>query len=490
MISISRIDNNIDNNLEKEIPINSRKSKKKRQINNNYINNKDYEENFIYSCRQKGNQRSDFIHPSGFGIAPLSQTSIQKFKQLNNKIINALDELVYWSSDEKDPRQRGYMLIADSPKWPAPSALTQEGIKFYDDGIAPETAEHIENIAINKACVSLHLTNEEKDSINELIIKTNEILLSFRKDLLDYEYNAVTLDNLVAIQPNLHNGAGYLPLHLDCPLNDGFGVVIVTVAITDDADIVLVDEGDAEPGSGLVVPEAGTAVRHVEAHDAQIGGVRATTSSFEHPAEVAHSVDHMSPLLNATVAVDTLIPPTLKAADLNDTTSPSSSSSFQRITCSMNLNRPSPPATVVPVASPTIAPSHQTCTLDSSAPSKRPRGRPSKAYLEAAATGAVAGDAGTIPVSSLRRSSRVSKPVSAAAECHSESSPTDAPSSPHTTNPTSSLSPTPSTSSSSGSGGSNSPRSSRSCWCYPLHEGEMYVLSGFARNKCAHGECA
>ena len=40
----------------------------------------------------------------------------------------------------------------------------------------------------------------------------------------------VSLERLVAAQPNLHNGARHLPPHLDFPLHDGFGVVIVTVA--------------------------------------------------------------------------------------------------------------------------------------------------------------------------------------------------------------------------------------------------------------------
>ena len=46
-------------------------------------------------------------------------------------------------------------------------------------------------------------------------------------------------DRLVAAQPNLHGGKAFLPPHLDEPLHDGFGIVIVTIAIRGDADILL-----------------------------------------------------------------------------------------------------------------------------------------------------------------------------------------------------------------------------------------------------------
>jgi len=49
----------------------------------------------------------------------------------------------------------------------------------------------------------------------------------------------LTLENLVAAQPNIHGGNAYLPPHLDEPLHDGFGIVIVTIAITGKAHIIL-----------------------------------------------------------------------------------------------------------------------------------------------------------------------------------------------------------------------------------------------------------
>ena len=46
-------------------------------------------------------------------------------------------------------------------------------------------------------------------------------------------------DQLVAAQPNVHGGLRFLPPHLDEPLHDGFGVVIVTVAVAGGGRILL-----------------------------------------------------------------------------------------------------------------------------------------------------------------------------------------------------------------------------------------------------------
>mmetsp|Transcript_57397 Transcript_57397/g.113131 ORF Transcript_57397/g.113131 Transcript_57397/m.113131 type:complete len:315 (-) Transcript_57397:101-1045(-) len=62
------------------------------------------------------------------------------------------------------------------------------------------------------------------------------------KPQLEEKYRAC-LDHLVALQPNQHNGTDVLPLHLDEPSFEGFGVVVVTIAMAGSATIVLNDEG-------------------------------------------------------------------------------------------------------------------------------------------------------------------------------------------------------------------------------------------------------
>ena len=51
----------------------------------------------------------------------------------------------------------------------------------------------------------------------------------------------VSFENLEIIQLNLHNGELFLPSHYDEVAHDGFGKIIVTVAIKGTADIVIVD---------------------------------------------------------------------------------------------------------------------------------------------------------------------------------------------------------------------------------------------------------
>jgi hypothetical protein len=69
--------------------------------------------------------------------------------------------------------------------------------------------------------------------------------------LVPEEYRRfVCAEQLVAIQPNCHNGQGYLPLHLDDPGYEGFGVVIVTIAIEGAAAIVLESGAGAGASAG------------------------------------------------------------------------------------------------------------------------------------------------------------------------------------------------------------------------------------------------
>jgi len=49
---------------------------------------------------------------------------------------------------------------------------------------------------------------------------------------------------LIVYQTNLHNGAKHLAAHLDAPLHEGFGKVIVTVAIRGSATILLIGKGN------------------------------------------------------------------------------------------------------------------------------------------------------------------------------------------------------------------------------------------------------
>ena len=56
--------------------------------------------------------------------------------------------------------------------------------------------------------------------------------------------------SLIAYQTNLHNGAKHLGAHLDAPLHEGFGKVIVTVAVRGSATILLIGKGTGGDDEG------------------------------------------------------------------------------------------------------------------------------------------------------------------------------------------------------------------------------------------------
>jgi hypothetical protein len=56
--------------------------------------------------------------------------------------------------------------------------------------------------------------------------------------------------NLIAAQPNLHNGRELLPMHVDHPKKDGFGVIICTIAIAGSAKILLQASTTSNPDGG------------------------------------------------------------------------------------------------------------------------------------------------------------------------------------------------------------------------------------------------
>jgi len=84
---------------------------------------------------------------------------------------------------------------------------------------------------------SVLLAEEELPPNTHAALQSLTELLS---PLLPARYrDVVKPEMLVAAQPNLHNGRRYLRPHLDEPLHDGFGVVIVTIGIRGRSSILL-----------------------------------------------------------------------------------------------------------------------------------------------------------------------------------------------------------------------------------------------------------
>lgn len=416
-----------------------------------------YQQNNFESNRQ--------VIPNGFGISKLSTDAFYHLKSLHHRILNNLSARVYWSSCPKDPRQRCYGLINGS-KWENTTCLINQGINFSDEGIPVEDAKIIHQYTIDNCCVSMDLTEYEARSINELIVRTNEILESYNHVLKGYERSSVTLDNLVAIQPNLHNGADYLPLHLDCPLSDGFGVVIVTVAICEDADVVLVDEGDP--------PE-------IEVHNVKIkdGNEHIAIGRLEvkNNGEVISDVNAAIACDNTKTAISPVAEAPLVSTEIFDHQTRLLSLLESRIKCKggskrdscgkVEVGRNSDYAKEVKLESNTLLISsvhksdinHELSSADvftsevgiQEFPPAAKRGRRSVAVG--------ASSLRTLALSSSEQDANVKTFDQLVAPNIAMSS---------------STSPTTST---------RQPQ----CWSFSLKEGEMYVLSGDSRNKCAHG---
>ena len=88
--------------------------------------------------------------------------------------------------------------------------------------------------------MSLDLT-DYLPAFEELLSKTKDLLRNNRESIEEYEIDCLNMSQLATIHVNVHHDATYLPAHFDTTLNDGHGVVIITIPICGDADIVVVD---------------------------------------------------------------------------------------------------------------------------------------------------------------------------------------------------------------------------------------------------------
>ena len=164
---------------------------------------------------------------------------------------------VTWGEgEEEDPRRRMYGFMPHQRR-----ALVKAGIKIQKDGAQDE---HEHEDALHRASIDLvfprhdnNNNNNNNNKVDDQEAKTTDLVLDGSvydalvaitaqvQALVPAPYKKfATIDQLIAAQPNLHNGASYLPAHLDFPRMDGFGVVIVTFSVRGSGVIVLMDDGD------------------------------------------------------------------------------------------------------------------------------------------------------------------------------------------------------------------------------------------------------
>jgi hypothetical protein len=174
----------------------SRQSKcRKRRIKKKILGNEspspqrprlmDYERMRIAHCRKLAliSRHPEEVVPPGYGLMDLESSSQQAFKGLLERILCGLKQPVHWSSYPNDTRQRGYCLLADSSRWSSPQSLTEEGIRFHDEGVPEELAEAVHKQVVANSFTTLILTEAELRAVEELICRTQTILNSFRNSL-------------------------------------------------------------------------------------------------------------------------------------------------------------------------------------------------------------------------------------------------------------------------------------------------------------------
>jgi len=179
---------------------------------------------------------------SGAGFCSLDPSIFAPLQQLHANIVAALRRgklLQSWEGKGKDVRERGFAFLPPTmiPVWDR-ARLEKGGLRF---GAAQKEGQDFLNDEEANWKSSFHLfprdvTPEARTALHALIE-----LVKVRVDDRYKEY--VSLENLIALQPNLHNDAKHLPPHLDFPMHDGFGVVIVTIQMAGPQSVIALLKG-------------------------------------------------------------------------------------------------------------------------------------------------------------------------------------------------------------------------------------------------------
>ncbi len=171
-----------------------------------------------------------------------------------------MNDMVPWAGTDSDStrfRSFGFM---------GKGALTRLDKKSAVRLHAPEKRGRkaiLDERANRKAICFLHKTREcfdkvtkglenerndmRKNVVNPTLVadKLCSVILANQSFCTGYvDPNVLCSKELLAYQTNLHNGAKHLAAHLDAPLHEGFGKIIVTVAIHGNATILLFANGE------------------------------------------------------------------------------------------------------------------------------------------------------------------------------------------------------------------------------------------------------
>jgi len=192
-------------------------------------------------------------YPSGLCRMTLQPTHFQALQSLHRVIVDKLfvdQRLTPWAGvGESDARRRGYAFLPAMYGSFGKNSLTKAGIKFH--AAEKRSGEARRDEAANwHSCVRLAASD-----ISPAQVAALEAVVAVVRAAVAAEYRpCISLSNLQALQPNLHSGLDHLPAHMDSPLHDGFGVVIVTVCVHQSANILMVNAAPTNTSTGSSDP--------------------------------------------------------------------------------------------------------------------------------------------------------------------------------------------------------------------------------------------
>ena len=160
---------------------------------------------------------------------------------------------------DKSGRLRGYGYLPSSPLAEAHFSESHVMKEYVGDEATKD------RLANRRASIQL----EQADLPAGFDAALGRLLDALRPLLPERYRQFATAAQLVAAQPNLHRGKAYLRPHLDEPLHDGFGVLIVTLAIAGDATILIRPKQPREAADAGGTEDAGADVKG--AADAGVG---------------------------------------------------------------------------------------------------------------------------------------------------------------------------------------------------------------------------
>jgi len=192
------------------------------------------------ACAETASRHVDFgaVPAAAFGLAkavvPAEDHEI--FVRLHDTIVERHRKtMAGWGGvDDSSGRQRCYGYFRN----PAAEALhaRSHSMRELAGGRAAEDRE------ANRRASSLLEPDDLPEGLDAAL---DRLCACLAPQIAAASRSALSPARLVAAQPNLHNGRRYLRPHLDEPLHDGFGVVIVTVAVRGSATVLLQTDGAA-----------------------------------------------------------------------------------------------------------------------------------------------------------------------------------------------------------------------------------------------------